>query len=136
MMQCSTAQTPQRSLRILIVEDERDVQAMLEEVLTGSGHRVAAAPDGKAGLACFQSQPFDIVLTDLNMPGISGFALATEIKKIDRSMPVLLLTGWAGEFEQAELTANGIDCIIKKPFFIADLLQALDDLCSACEKTG
>ena len=137
MMQYMTAQTPLRSsLRILIVEDERDVLDMLQEVLARAGHRVIAAPDGKAGLACFQRQPFDIVLTDLNMPGISGFDLATGIKKINQSMPVLLLTGWAGEFEEAELTAKGIDCIIKKPFAIADLLQTLDDLYGACKKTG
>ena len=135
-MQCAAAQTPPRSLRILIVEDERDVLDMLQEVLARAGHRVIAAPDGKAGLACFQRQPFDIVLTDLNMPGISGFDLATGIKKINQSMPVLLLTGWAGELKEAELTANGIDCIIKKPFATADLLQALDDLYGARKKTA
>ena len=67
---------------------------MLEEVLAGEGHTVITALDGNAGLACFQRQPFDIVLTDLNMPGISGLEMAGRMKKIKPSVPVMLLTGW------------------------------------------
>jgi CheY-like chemotaxis protein len=130
-MPCPAAETDQRSLRILIVEDESDVLDMLEEVLEGEGHTVITAVDGKAGLECFQMQPFDIVLTDLNMPGISGLEMAGRMKKIKPSVPVMLLTGWDVELETAELAAKGIDCFIKKPFAILDILQALDDLCGA-----
>jgi two-component system response regulator FlrC len=129
-----SAQTNPRSLRILIVEDERDVLDMLEEVLTGEGHTVITALDGKAGLDCFQRQPVDIVLTDLNMPGISGLEMASRIKKINPSVPVMLLTGWDVGLDTAELAAKGIDCFIKKPFTIADILLALDDLCGAGQK--
>ena len=122
-------QTNKHGLCILVVEDERNVLDMLREVLTGEGHAVSAAPDGAVALACFQTQPFDIVFTDLNMPGLSGWELADRIKNINCSVPVVLLTGWDVEFEKAELKTKGIDCFIKKPFPIAAILQALDDLC-------
>jgi len=122
-------QTNKHGLCILVIEDERDVLDMLKEVLTSEGHAVSAAPDGAAALACFQTQPFDIVFTDLNMPGLSGWELADRIKHINCSVPVVLLTGGDVEFEKAELKTKGIDCFIKKPFTIAAILQALDDLC-------
>lgn len=130
-MSCISAQREPHSLRILIVEDERDVLDMLEEVLSSEGHTVSTALDGNAGLDCFQRHTFDIVLTDLNMPGISGLEMAGRMKKISPSVPVILLTGWDVGLDTAELAAKGINCFIKKPFTIADILQALDDLCGA-----
>ena len=129
-------QTTQQSLRILIVEDEREVLDMLREVLTGAGHAVVAAQDGEAALACFQAQPFDIVFTDLYMPGVSGWEVAGRIKNLNCSVPVVLLTGWDVELEKAALKTKGIDCFIKKPFAIAAILQALVDLCGPCKKAG
>ncbi len=121
--------TAQQSLRILVVEDERDVLDMLREVLEGEGHAVIAVPDGESALAYFQAQPFDIVFTDLYIPVFSGWDVAGRIKKLNSSVPVVLLTGCDVEFEQAELKTRGIDCFIKKPFTIAAVLQALVDLC-------
>ena len=137
MMQCRQhTQTDQQGLRILIVEDERDVLDMLQEVLGSEGHAVISAPDGEAALACFQEQPFDIVFTDLNMPGVSGWEVADRIKNINYSVPVVLLTGGDVDIEKAELKTKGIDCFIKKPFAIAAILQALVDLCGPCKKAG
>jgi CheY-like chemotaxis protein len=135
-MPCTPAQVNPRSLCILIVEDEQDVLDMLEEVLTGEGHTVITALDGKAGLDCFQKQPFDIVLTDLNMPGISGLEMAGRMKKIKPAVPVMLLTGWDVGLDTDELATKGIDFFIKKPFAIVDILQALDDLCGASQTAG
>jgi DNA-binding response OmpR family regulator len=116
-------------MRILLVEDERDVLDMLQEILTGEGHTTQTALDGAAGLACFLAGPFDIVFTDMNMPGISGFDVATEIKKINPLVPVVLLTGWDMECGPFDLKAQGIDLLMKKPFAITDILQAIKLLC-------
>ena len=136
MQSTQQAQTVQQSLRILIVEDERDVLDMLQEVLASEGHAVISAPDGEAALACFQEQPFDIVFTDLNMPGVSGWEVAGRIKNINCSVPIVLLTGWDVQLEKAELKAKGIDCFIRKPFTIAAVLQALVDLCGPRKNAG
>ena len=122
-------QTARQTLRILIVEDERDVLDMLRDVFASAGHTVIAVPDGETALASFQAQHCDIVFTDLYMPGFSGWEVAGRIKKLDCSVPVVLLTGCDVDFEQAELKTKGVDCFIKKPFAIAAILQALADLC-------
>ena len=131
----SPVQSQPRSLRILIVEDEADIVDMLREVLTGEGHTVITAAQAKDGLACFETGSFDIVLTDLNMPGISGLEMAEQIKKLNSSTPVILLTGWDVRLKQGELKAKGIDCFLKKPFTIADILRSIDDLCGRRKKT-
>jgi two-component system, OmpR family, response regulator RegX3 len=128
--------TARQTLRILIVEDERDVLEMLREVLASEGHTVIAVPDGETALASFQAQHCDIVFTDLSMPGFSGWDVAGRIKKLDRSVPVVLLTGGDVYFEQAELKTKGVDCFIKKPFSIAVVLQALADLCGPRKNAG
>ena len=126
---CAPAQTTPRNKRILLIEDERDVLDMLREILAAEGHAVFSAPDGAAGLACFMNEPFDILFTDMNMPGMSGFDVAAEVKKILPSVPVVLMTGWDTECEPSELKAKGIDLLIKKPFALPDILEAVELLC-------
>jgi len=126
---CAPAQTNPHTRRILLIEDELDVLDMLHEILAAEGHSAHSTPDGKAGLACFLAHPFDIVFTDMNMPGISGLDVAAEVKKIHPSVPVVLLTGWDMEDEPFDLKENGIDLLIKKPFAITDVLRAIKLLC-------
>lgn len=114
---------------ILLIEDEADVLEMLQEILAVEGHTAEPALDGEAGLACFQAASFDIVFTDMNMPGMSGFDVAAEIKKISPRMPVVLMTGWDVGCEPDALKAKGIDLLIKKPFAITDILSAINLLC-------
>jgi CheY-like chemotaxis protein len=128
------SQTGPSSLRILIVEDEADIVDMLREVLTVEGHTVVTAAEGTDGLACFTAEPFDIVLTDLNMPGISGLEMAERIKKLNSSIPVILLTGWDVGLDHDELMAKGIDCFMKKPFAITAILQSINNLCGGRKK--
>ncbi len=115
--------------RILLIEDESDVLEMLQEILAVEGHTAETAEDGEAGLACFQAAAFDIVFTDMNMPGMSGLAVAAEIKKINPRIPVVLMTGWDVGCDSSELQAKGIDLLIKKPFAITDILSAIERLC-------
>jgi len=129
MEPCAPVQTALHNLRILLVEDERDVLDMLQEILTVEGHTTQTAPDGAVGLAYFLAGPFDIVFTDMYMPGISGFEVAEEIKKIKPLVPVILLTGWDMECGPFDLKAQGIDLLIKKPFAIIDILDAVKLLC-------
>lgn len=120
------AQAAPGKKRILLIEDERDVLDMLHEILACEGHTTLAAHNGAAGLACFLDQQIDIVFTDMNMPGITGFDVAREVKKAMPGLPVVLLTGWDVDCEPFDLKAQGVDLLIKKPFAIQDILNALE----------
>jgi PAS domain S-box-containing protein len=109
-------------LRILAVEDEPEVLDVLRAMLSSAGHTVFTAASGREALELFDHEPVDLVLTDLGMPGMTGLALAAEIKR-RRTIPVLLLTGWADELDAA--TAPSVDLVVAKPFTRERLFEAL-----------
>jgi len=111
--------------RILIIEDEIAIQHLLVEILRVAGHTVKAARDGQEGLALFGKEEFDVVLTDLSMPEVSGWEVARAVKKTDPRIPVILVTGWGDHLDPQSLQESGIDLVLAKPFLAEELHSAL-----------
>src|SRR5947207_1079851 len=109
-------------LRILAVEDEPEVLDVLRAMLSAAGHTVFTAASGREALELFDHETVDLVLTDLGMPGMTGLALAEQLKQ-RRAIPILLLTGWADELDAA--TAPSVDLVAAKPFTRERLFEAL-----------
>ncbi len=109
-------------LRVLAVEDEPEVLDVVRAMLVAAGHTVVSAASGREALELFEHEPVDVVVTDLGMPGMTGLALAQELKR-RRPVPVVLLTGWADEFE-SEATPH-IDVLMAKPITRERLLSGL-----------
>ncbi|HEY3064684.1 MAG TPA: response regulator [Methylomirabilota bacterium] len=108
-------------VRVLAVEDEPEVLDVLRAMLVHGGHSVITAASGREAIALFDREPVDLVITDLGMPGMTGLALAAELKR-RRSVPVILLTGWADELD--EKNVRDVDVIVGKPFTRERLFQA------------
>ena len=83
-----------RRARILVVEDEDEVRQLLSDILASEGHEVEAAANGSEGIEVFKQNTFDLVFSDLGMPDMSGWEVADEIKNINSTVPVILVTGW------------------------------------------
>ena len=81
--------------KILIVEDEPDIQELLRTYLEDAGYETAVAGDGVAALSLFQSRPFDLVLLDLMLPKIDGFGVCELIRR-QSQVPILMLTALDG----------------------------------------
>jgi DNA-binding response OmpR family regulator len=113
--------------RILLVEDDAAICYFLGLILRKSGYVVSVAADGVAGLHLFQSQPWDLVITDRMMPRMSGEVLAIAIKKELPAQPIILITGFPRLVKHPEL----FDAIFGKPFSIADLLAGIAELLQA-----
>ncbi len=126
----------QRKARLLVVEDEDEVRELLKDILTEGGHEVALASDGQTGVAMFQEHPFDLVFTDLGMPGMSGWEVAEGIKRLSGETPVALLTGWDVKQKKQELKSRGVDIVLKKPFRVEEILSLVQDLMAARENHG
>jgi PAS domain S-box-containing protein len=109
-------------LRILVVEDEPEVLDIIRAMLTHVGHSVVTAASGREALPLFDGELIDLVVTDLGMPGMTGLALAAELKR-RRAVPIVLLTGWADELEDG--SAGDVDIVVAKPFTRERLLEAL-----------
>jgi DNA-binding response OmpR family regulator len=109
-------------MRLLVVEDEAPMRTALVETLKTEGYRVVAAADGLAGLELACTEPFDLLLLDVMMPGLDGFALCRELRKRGRDMPVLMLTARGQVDDRVEGLDCGADDYLVKPFSLRELL--------------
>lgn len=122
------AVTAQKNMDILVIEDEKIVCKVLEEILISEGHNVSTAPDGEQGIDVFRKKKFNLVITDLAMPGMTGWQVATEIKKIEKNIPVILTTGWELIPSEEESDKKNVDIILKKPFTVNSLKKAIREV--------
>lgn len=114
-----------RKAAILVIDDEPEIRNNLSEILSLEGHRVTVARDGKEGLLAFKSDQFDMVLTDLGMPGMSGWQLAKKIKEMNPRTPVAIITGWGLQPDRQRMKRAGVDLFITKPFRLSDIRKLL-----------
>jgi signal transduction histidine kinase/CheY-like chemotaxis protein len=117
-----------RSLRILVVEDEESLRRFLAVCLTRLGHRPHLTADGNAALAAFAAERFDLVLTDLGLPGVSGEEVARTVSRSAPDVPVVLLTGWADQLGAEMIHPEGVRRILSKPVTISTLSTTLTEV--------
>jgi DNA-binding response OmpR family regulator len=108
--------------RILIIEDEAPMRMALTDLLASEGHRVLTAADGESGLQRALDEKPDLILLDIMMPKLDGFALCAELRRLSNAVPVLMLTA-KGQIEDrvAGLDAGADDYLVK-PFSTEELL--------------
>jgi CheY-like chemotaxis protein len=115
---------PAGGLRILVVDDEPILTQLLQSFLEINGHRVVAAQGGAAALEILARQPFDLILTDLGMPGVNGWTVAEGARRLQPGIPVVLISGWGSEIEEEERVRSGVAAVLQKPYSF-DALQHL-----------
>jgi DNA-binding response OmpR family regulator len=122
-------------LKILIIDDDEHILANLRHFLNSKNYDVTSASDGLEGLKLFEnsSQGFDLFITDLVMPRMSGMGLISVIKKKFPDTPVIAITGW-GEYPGAFAIESQADKVLSKPFQLSELDKAIKKLISS-EKT-
>jgi len=109
-----------RSLNILCIDDDEQVQQLLNDCLAHFNHRVTIASGGKQGVELFRaamlkSQPYEVVITDLGMPDLDGHHVARTIKAESPGTPVIMMTGWGTIMKEDGETAPEVDAVIGKP---------------------
>ena len=110
--------------RILIVEDEPELQELLCTYLQDAGYAAAVAGDGAAALDLFRAQSFDLVLLDIMLPKIDGFGVCAQIRR-QSQVPILMLTALDGEAQQLRGFGLNIDDYVTKPFSMPVLLEKI-----------
>jgi len=116
-----------RKSTILVIEDEEEVRNLLYDILIENGHQVETASDGKQGIDIFKKKDFDLVFTDLGMPGTSGWEVAETVKSINGRIPVAIITGWNVELKETEMRERGVNLIAYKPFKIDQILRLVQE---------
>ncbi len=108
--------------RILIIEDEAPMRTAITDVLSGEGYRVLSAADGEAGLAKALKEKPDLILLDVMMPKMDGFAVCAELRRLGESVAVLMLTAKGLVEDRVTGLDAGADDYLVKPFSTDELL--------------
>src|SRR5688572_18017523 len=112
-------------MRILVVEDDRDLNAQLCQALKDSGYVVDAAFDGEEGHFLGDTEPYDAAILDIGLPQMDGLSVLEQWRRNGRSMPVLLLTARDRWSDKVQGIDAGADDYVAKPFHIEEVLARL-----------
>jgi two-component system alkaline phosphatase synthesis response regulator PhoP len=124
------------NVRVLLVEDEPAVAMTLADLLTGEGYEVETATDGRTGLARASSEPFDVVLLDVMLPGMNGFDVCRELRRTGKDVAVLMLTARGQLTDRVVGLKLGADDYLTKPFEPPELLARVEALLRRVRKQG
>lgn len=122
--------------RILVIDDEPPIAQLLEDALSANGHTVEIAVSGRDGVEMAELVEFDLVLSDLGMPDMSGWEVASRIHAIRPGIPVVLVTGWGTTLDQGEVERSGVSAVVHKPFEIKDLLDTTNRVLARSSRPG
>ena len=127
-----------RGARILVADDEPGLVAIVRQLMERSGAAVSIAHGGMAALDALRAsgERFDVVITDLDMPEVDGWAVASAVKAHSPRTHVVMLTGWAGEIAPEDFKQRGVDVVLAKPCSRAELESAIGNLLAAKPAIG
>ena len=108
--------------RILVVDDEASIRDLLSKTLALAEYDVELAPDGRTALERLRLIPYDLLITDLKMPGVDGLAVIREARRLKADIPVIIITGFSTEASAIEAVNLGVSGYLTKPFRIPRVL--------------
>jgi two-component system cell cycle response regulator CpdR len=117
--------------RILLAEDDDSLRIFLGNALKRAGHDVDAYGDGEEALTALEAQSFDLLLTDIVMPGLDGIELARRAAEIDPAMKIVFITGFAAVALSSGSPAPRHAKVLSKPFHLRDLVAEVDRVIAA-----
>ena len=109
-------------LKILLAEDDKDLNMIVKSYLMDSGHEVVNVFNGVEALAKFEEESFDLILSDIMMPSCDGFELAREIRKANNQIPIIFMSAKDDKPSKQFGYRIGIDDYITKPFDLDELV--------------
>jgi two-component system nitrogen regulation response regulator GlnG len=120
-----------RALRVLIVDDEAGVREFLSRLLGREGYETLTAGDGEEALALIAREAFDVVLLDIRMPGLDGMEVLRQVAKLDRDLPVIMVTADGQVSHVVMAMREGAYDYLVKPFAHADVIRSVQNAVSA-----
>lgn len=115
--------------RVLIVDDEGDIRALLARLVTGEGYEPVLARDGEEALHALVVSAPDILLLDIKMPGLSGLEVLREVQRLRPGLPVVMMSAQSGDHDLRDAFLAGACDYLVKPFAHEDVLTTLRRIC-------
>jgi len=128
-------------LKILCIDDEPLVRELLKRALEKQHYQIHLSESGHKGIEAFreairQNEPFELVITDLGMPGMDGKQVAEQIKQARPGVPIIMLTGWGSTSQTSEEPPPHVDSVLGKPPRISDLIATVRKLAGSSKNPG
>jgi signal transduction histidine kinase/CheY-like chemotaxis protein len=115
-------------LRLLLVDDDHTILDVVAEALQDAGHRVDIFDNGGDAVDAIGRNTYDVVVTDLGMPEITGWDVARAAKLHQPQLPVLVISGWGAQYGEGRLGDTGVDAMLAKPFHLQQLRESVERL--------
>ena len=109
---------------MLVVDDEASIRDLLSRTLALAEYDVDVAPDGRVALERMRLFSYDLLITDLKMPGMDGLTVINEARRLNASLPVIIITGFSTEASAIEAANLGVSGYLTKPFKVPKVLAA------------
>ena len=113
---------------ILIVDDEEILLEMANEILHTAGYKTATANNAMRALELLHEDSYDLLFTDVIMPGMTGYQLVKEAQKIAPDMKILLTSGYQVGYEQTDIDSKLLDAVVSKPYGDLKLCRAVRNI--------
>jgi DNA-binding response OmpR family regulator len=110
---------------VLVVDDDEEIRALIQRALQAQGYQVAVAERAAAALELLRGSSFDLLVTDLGMPGMSGWDLVRSVRAEDAQVGIVLLSGWGQAAVEEISRAELVDYALDKPFPIETLKRCV-----------
>ncbi len=117
--------------RVLVIDDEQSARLLLERVLGRAGHTVTLVENGEQGLEAFARDPYDLIITDKNLPGIDGLELLRHARLKHPNIQAIVITGFPTPETESGSRDLGVFAYVTKPFGILSILEAADGAIAA-----
>jgi DNA-binding response OmpR family regulator len=121
-------------VRILVIEDDEEMRSLLEDFLKEEGYEADSVRNGSEAFRKLTQGPFNLVITDIRMPGLTGLDILSAVKKLRLDMPVIVITAFGGEEVRRRSIARGADGYLEKPIHFHKLKSLIHKLVSPKEK--
>jgi PAS domain S-box-containing protein len=117
-----------RVARILVVDDEPKLAQLLRSFLELQGHRVWTVTEGAAAVTLLSDHVFDLLLTDLGMPEMSGWDVAREARRLRPHLPVIMVSGWGAQIDPQQVAESGVAEVVQKPYTFETIHQVIESV--------
>ena len=117
--------------RILIIEDDEEMRSLLEDVLGEEGFKTESVSNGSEGLRKVTQEPFDLILTDIRMPGLTGLDILPAIKRLQPEASVIVITAFGNEEVHRRSVEKGAAGYLEKPIHMDKLKTLVHEMVSS-----
>ena len=116
--------------RILVVEDDEEMRSLLKDFIEAEGFEADSVSNGSEAFRKLVREPFDLVITDIRMPGLTGLDILPGIKKLQPEAPVIVITAFGSEEIQRKAFEKGANAYLEKPIHFQKLTTLIHDMFS------